>query len=103
MNSVKNWKEIYDWLIGLGFPEDFSQSIHRNIQNPTLQTEVDANVYSDGTLTVLTSNKRPNIKINFKDMYPISLSPLPFDTTQTDIQYLEAEVEFAYRNFEIAT
>ena len=59
------------------------------------------NIYSDATLQILTSNKIPNFQIQFKDLFPYSLSTLSFDATQTDIQYFTADVSFKYTIYNI--
>ena len=59
------------------------------------------NLYSDGTLQVLTSKENPNFKINFKDLWPYSLSTLQFDATSEDIQYFTADVVFKYTIYNI--
>jgi hypothetical protein len=88
--------------VGLGFPESFNQSIHpdanANINTASFQG---TDVKSDGTLVIMTSVRNPNVRILFKDLWPISLSTLQFDTTQADITYLEADVTFDYRSFTI--
>ena len=100
--NLTDWREIHDWMVGLGFPEDFSQSIHRSPSD--VLTNISNNgIYSDATLTIMTSSRNPNVRVLFKDMYPISLSPLQFDTTQQDVTYLEADVDFNYRTFTIET
>ena len=90
--NMSNYLEIHDWIIGLGHPDDLSQ--YKNIAD-------DGKIYSDGSMMILTSNQNSNIRIAFQNLFPISLSSLVFDTTQTDIEYLEAEVVFRYRRFTI--
>ena len=85
-----NYLEIHDWLIELGYPENFDQYEKQT-------------VYSDGSVIVLTSNNNPKMRIAFEDMFPLSLSPLEFNTMQTEIEYLEAEVTFRYRMFKVET
>lgn len=100
--NMSDWLEIHDWMVGLGFPESFNQSIHRDIRDnldPLQQTN--KGVYSDGTLVIMTSARNPNIRVLFKDLIPISLGTLQFDVTQPDIIYLESEATFAYRSFKI--
>ena len=86
--DMLNYSEIHDWMIALGFPENFTQYDKDN-------------VYSDGSMIVNTSNNNANIRIAFEDMFPIALSPLAFDVTSTDVEYLEAEVTFRYRMFKL--
>ena len=59
------------------------------------------NLYSDGTLQILTSSENPNFKIMFKNMFPTSLSTLNFDATAEDINYFTADVTFKYTIFNI--
>lgn len=96
--DLKNFQEIYDWLIGLGYPDNFSQSqaIRTGIQEQ-------GEVYSDGSLIVTTGSMKPNIEVKFIDMYPVSLSSVEFNLEQDDITYLQADVNFAYRKYELTT
>lgn len=105
--DMKNYQEIYDWLIGLGFPDNFSQYKDiaqstdgglRRTASPSTQTKA-ANIYSDGSLVILTSNNNANIRIAFFDLFPVALTALEFDVTQTEIAYLEATASFRYRKF----
>ena len=57
--------------------------------------------FSDGTLQVLSSNFQPIIQVKFIDLFPISLSSLTFDVSDTDVQYFTAEASFRYTIFEI--
>ena len=61
------------------------------------------NIYSDGTLQVLNSNLVANFNVNFKDLFPYSLTTLTFDATDTDIQYFTADVSFKYTSYNITT
>jgi hypothetical protein len=60
-------------------------------------------IYSDCTLTILSSAMNPNMEITFIDAYPISLADLTFDTREQDVNYLETTATFAYRKFNIAS
>jgi len=53
-------------------------------------------IYSDGTLQILSSNLVPKFQVVFNDMFPYSLSTVSFDATDTDIEYFTAEVSFKY-------
>jgi len=96
--DMKNFLEIYDWMVALGYPDNFSQyeSIARGIQNV-------GEVYSDGSLIITTSQYKPNVEVKFIDMYPVSLSALSFDISVTDVEYLQADVGFAYRKYELTS
>lgn len=92
--DMKNFKEIYDWMIGLGFPDNFNE-------RATMQKEWWT--HSDGTLLVSTNQYKPNIQFRFVDMYPNSLSAVEFNIEQGDIEYLSADVSFTYRRYYFTT
>ena len=119
--NLENYREIHGWLTGLGFPKDNEQ--FRNLQNagsdrfPTTKNtglnkelgqirkavQDDGGLYSDATLFVLTSKNNANLEVRFRDLYPVSLSGLDYNQQETDIQYLTANVTFAYKIYEFAT
>jgi hypothetical protein len=90
-----NYLEIYNWLVGLGSPENFDQ--YKNFQQ---RSRNQRNV-SDATLSILSSKYNPNLRVKFQNMFPESLSELTFSTTATDIDYLEATVTFRYTLYTI--
>jgi hypothetical protein len=98
--DMKNFQEIYDWMIGLGYPDNFSQSSALRTGNGLLPQ---GEVYSDGSLIITTASFTPNIEVKFIDMYPVSLTSLDFNLEQSDIEYLSADVSFAYRKYELTT
>ena len=53
-------------------------------------------IYSDGTLQILSSNLVPQFNVTFNDLFPYSLSTLDFDARDTDIDYFTADVSFKY-------
>ena len=70
--DLRNYIELYDWMVQLGFPEDFSQAknIYEKQNNVDFMAE---GPYSDATITILNSAMRPNLEVLFEDAYPISL------------------------------
>jgi len=101
--NLENYMEIQNWIRGLGYPEKLSE--FADLQNSgTVQgnyAKDRQNIYSDGTLQVLTSSQIPNFQISFKDLFPYSLSTMTFDATDTDIQYFTADVSFKYTIYNI--
>jgi hypothetical protein len=101
--DLENYMEIQNWMRGLGFPEKLSQfaELEKNgsIRGNYLKDR--QNIYSDGTLQVLTSSQLPNFQISFKDLFPYTLSTMTFDATDTDVQYFTADVSFKYTIYDI--
>ncbi len=73
---LKNWMEIYNWMTG-----DIS--------------------YTSGVLTILSSSMNPSIEAHFKQLFPVSLSELAFDSTTTDPTYHQSTISFKYTEYTI--
>ena len=101
--NLENYMEIQNWMRGLGFPEQLSQfdELEKSGQVQGNYTKDRQNIYSDGTLQVLTSSQVPNFQIRFQDLFPYSISTMNFDATDTDIQYFTADVSFKYTIYNI--
>ena len=101
--DLTNYLEIQNWMRGLGFPESLNQiyDLQADKDNYTHNVRTGMNIYSDGTLLVLTSNLNTNFKVVFKEMFPYQLSDLQFDATSYDVEYFTAEVSFKYMMYNI--
>ena len=96
--DLVNYMELQKWIRGLGYPEDmqeFRDLESEAIIKPKFANRGD-NIYSDGTLQILSSNLVAKFNVNFKDLFPVSLSTITFDATDTDIEYFTAEATFKY-------
>ena len=98
--DLENYLEIQHWLRGLGFPDSLKEIYDWQRSNPNAPSGP-LNYTSDGTMNVLTSSNTPNFKVKFLDMFPVSLSDLDFDATDSDIDYLTANVTFKYTIYNI--
>ena len=101
--DLGNFVEIQNWIRGLGYPESLKEIFDLQKEKDRVDTYDSGlmDIYSDGTLTVLTSSQNPKFKIMFKDLWPYNLTTLNFDATDTDIEYFTAEVSFKYTIYEI--
>ena len=115
--NLNNYKEIHDWILGLGFPnknEQFANlqaagsdrfpgstagPVVPGVQAPQPLSE--GGIYSDAILTVLNSKNIAKTEIRFQNVYPTSLGSLNYDVRQTDVDYLNASVSFNYMNYDI--
>jgi hypothetical protein len=97
--NLQNYMAIHNWITGLGFPETTQQ--FANLVTDENGTEDLQLQYSDGTLQILNSNLNVNSQVIFKDLFPISLSSLEFEATDTDVNYFTAEVTFKYTIYNI--
>jgi hypothetical protein len=101
--NLENYMEIQNWMRGLGFPQSLQQIYDLQLQNPKINAQNKSmdNIYSDGTLQILTSNNNPNFKIKFNGLFPVSLSSLNFDASLGDVEYFTAEAIFKYTIYNI--
>ena len=101
--DLGNYMEIQKWIRGLGYPDNL-----REFELLEAQAEVfgrysndQDNIYSDGTLSILSSNLVPKFQIFFRNLFPYSLSTMTFDATQSDQEYFTADVSFKYAIYTI--
>ena len=102
--DLKNFMEIQNWIRGLGFPESLSEfdELEKEATMPSnFGNNTGDDIYSDGTLQILSSNLIPKFQVMFSDLFPYSLSTITFDATDTDIEYFTAEVSFKYTIYRI--
>ena len=115
--NLNNYKEIHDWILGLGFPQSHDQ--FKNLQTTgqdrfpgsTAGAAVpgvavpkpldEGGTYSDATLTVLNSKNIAVTEIRFHNIFPTSLGALSYDVQASDVNYLQASVDFSYMYYEI--
>ena len=115
--NLNNYKEIHDWILGLGFPSNHTQfqelqtagsdrfpgstkstaATGTNVPQPLNE----GGIYSDATLTVLNSKNIAKTEIRFENLYPTSLGSLNYDVRATDVDYINASVSFNYMNYDI--
>jgi len=97
--NMQNYMSIHNWITGLGFPETPQQYEDLTTNDQGLRDPKEA--FSDGSLYILNSNYNTTAVVKFKDLFPISLSSLEFNSTATDVQYFTADVSFKYTVYNI--
>ncbi len=83
--DMQNYLELYNWLHALGFPERYAQ-----YDNQT------SDIKSDVNIIIHTNKSNPNYSIVFKDVFPIALGVLNFDTNNTDLEPIIVDATFKY-------
>ena len=82
--DLRNYREVYAWVVGLGFPDSFSQF------------EALDELTSDITIMALTNNMQPNVEFKFKDCFPVSLGAINFNTSDTGIEPITCDASFSF-------
>ena len=115
--ELQNYRELWDWLVGIGSPKQHSQwstaltkgdGAVRTFGTPdtdprTKTTYEESNLYSDSTLIVYNSKNTPKVNVHFKNMFPTSLSSLEYSQELTDVDYFKATASFRYLYYEFET
>ena len=118
--NLNNYKELHDWMTGLGFPQSHSQfssllaTGHDRFPSSKVGTATvssdagritaplsEGAAYSDATLTVLNSKNIAKTEIRFRDIYPTSLGALSYSVKASDVDYLAVDAGFAYTLYSI--
>jgi len=118
--NLNNYKELHDWLTGLGFPQAHSQYAallagghdrfpSSKVGTATVSSDVgritsplsEGAAYSDATLTVLNSKNIAKTEIRFHNVYPTQLGGLSYDIKASDVDYLTVNATFNYMYYEI--
>jgi hypothetical protein len=87
--NMRNYRELYNWITMQRY------AARTNVVAPQF---LEADLYSDGALITLTNASNPNIVFSFKNMFPVSIGELSFDTTDTVTQ-ISCQVVFRYSYF----
>ena len=85
--DLVNYNSIYKWIRDNGNADQ--------MQRTTKESEI----YTNGQLNIVTSQYNPAFVIDYRDIFPVSLSGLQFDATMTDVEYITAEVTFKHQQF----
>ena len=115
--ELQNYRELWDWLVGIGSPVNHSQwettlskgdGAIRSFATPdadprTKSTYEESNLYSDSTLIVYNSKNKAKVNVQFKNMFPTTLSALEYSQELTDVEYFKASATFRYLYYEFET
>jgi|TARA_B100000085_G_scaffold249286_1_gene244868 hypothetical protein len=97
--NLENYMSIHNWLTGLGFPESTKQ-FDDLTTNASGRKDL-GEQFSDGSLHILNSNYRDVAIVKFKDLFPVYLTSLDFQSGETDTNYFTAEATFKYTIYDI--
>ena len=115
--NLNNYKELHDWISGLGFGKSHQQfadlqatsedrfpgsskgSLVAGVEIPAPLSE--GGIYSDATLTILNSKNIAKTEIRFQNVFPTSIGSLSYDVKAGDVNYLQAQASFSYINYDI--
>jgi len=86
--NLLNYEELYNWI-----------TQQRYITEYKAKNTEEALLTSDGVFVTMTNSSVPNRVFTFRDMFPISLSSLNFDTRESNPDPVTCQVSFKYSYF----
>ena len=93
--NLNNFNELHQWISRLGFAESHTE--YANL----LASGNPPQVYSDATLSILSSKNLVKTEIRFKNIYPTSISGLDYNVGGTDVDYVVCNASFNYLGYTI--
>jgi hypothetical protein len=105
--NMANYLELYNWLIGLGFPENHDQykkwNESQRYRFPAISDKRLGALgnFSDADFFILDSDNNPNVKITYYDVFPVSLEGLDFDISSGRADFLVGIAAFKYRHYTV--
>ena len=97
--NMVNYMKIHNWMRGLGYPETTKE--YKDLITNSQGIRDSEEAFSDGSLHILNSNYRDVAIVKFSDLFPIGLTSLDFEASDTDVNYFTAEVVFKYTVYNI--
>lgn len=101
--QAQSWQDLYSWFRAIASPEGFEERNKLLDNQNTSSAKTSLRTYSDATLTVLSNLNNPLLRIQFINLFPISLSDISFDTTQSADNIITARASFRYNYFNFVT
>ena len=124
--ELQNYRELWEWIVGIAAPKQhpqWSEALTKGagttitfssvgsgdkLDSRTASvlgkgTSSEKNLYSDATLIVYSSKNQPKVNVQFKEMFPTSLSGLDYSQEATDVEYFKATATFRYLYYEFET
>lgn len=89
--EMKNWLEVYNWMRNLSTDTNSIGDILAEKQKT-----------SSAVLHILSSAYNPILQVMFYNVFPTSLSQIPFDSTAIDSEAVIANSIFTYTHYEIS-
>jgi hypothetical protein len=94
--DMESWKNLYNWFLSIADPDGFEK---RTFVKELQRTEH----FSDAYLTVLSALNNPVLRIEFANVFPLTLSDINFDTKLSADTIITARATFRYQSYKYLT
>jgi hypothetical protein len=102
--GLDSWQQLHAWFRSIASPQSFDERNRlTSIQNVQRGKTKTLESYSDATLTLLSALNNPILKVHFYNVFPITLSDVEFDVTQSADNIVTASAVFIFDYFDFET
>jgi len=91
--DFSNYLELYNWILAIGFPENFEQF---SLKDSLALSSTTANLKSDMSIIIHTNKSNPNYEITFRDAFPVSLGGITFGSNISSVDPITVAATFGY-------
>ena len=85
--DLVNYNAVHKWIRDVGNADQMAR------------TTPEKDILTNGQLHIVTSQYNPAFIIDFRNIFPTSLTNLQFDATINGVEYITAEVVFKHQQF----
>lgn len=94
--ELQSWKNLYNWFLSMADPDGFeARDGSKELQS--------IKHFSDATLTILSGLNNPIIRIQYLNVFPLTIGDIQFDTTQSADNLVTARATFRYQSYKYLT
>lgn len=98
--SLNGWQQLHAWFRSIASPTSFDERNRLTSLQNAKKTSSSLDSYSDATLTILSALNNPILRVKFYNVFPITLSDILFDTTQSADDIITADCVFTFDYFD---
>jgi hypothetical protein len=100
--EMLSWRNMHRWFRSFASPEGTDErNALTDVQNAKNSKSHAMGPYSDASLNVLTNLNNTNFRIDFYNMFPISMSDIQFDTRLSAEETMTCDATFVFQHFNL--
>jgi hypothetical protein len=94
--ELASWKNLYNWFISIADPDGFEK------RDGYVELQQQKHL-SDAVLTILSALNNPVLRIQFRNIFPLSMSDLEFNTQLSADTIMTCKSSFRYESYNYLT
>lgn len=99
--TLNEWRELYAWIRAFSPTSVLPETGNAPENQYNTWQETHGDLYRSATLMVLTNSLHINITVTFYNLFPYSLSGIPFSTKDTDDRKIISTAMFGYTHYDL--